>query len=429
MTERRENERDHQEVVTSKTEITAVEIVWQSPWVRAIFFLALGILVMVMLWRFRSGYTFVLQVGIVGFVMAYILNPVVNALGRIRIGRALAVVLVYIVLLQLLVLGSILVGQVVVQLGDFVSQIPRALDSIGSLFGHLQPWFNGVLENLPTFLSDRLGVENNDQFALQVREQVQIVLSQAVEGIAGALEQLVAGGPGLLLSGATNILSATLQFFLILLTSAYFLYDFPRFTANFRRFVPVRWRPLYGDLVQKADRAVGGYLRGQLLITTVLGIFIFIGLSIIRVPLALTIGFLAAIFNLVPYLGPIIGAVPAILLGFTVSPLTALLAVLVFIIANQLEGHLLSPLILSRSVNLHPVTVLLAIMAGLGLLGFVGALLAVPLVALGKVILEEYLLTRPPYQGEPERLPPATTTPPEGNPEEKPAGGVTDAGR
>src|SRR5690606_12247263 len=84
--------------------------------------------------------------------------------------------------------------------------------------------------------------------------------------------------------------------------------------------------------------------------------------------------------------------------SLTISPLTALLAIGVFILANQLEGNLLSPLILSRSTNLHPVTELLAIMAGLGLYGLVGALLAVPLVALAKVLLEEYVLRRPEFQ-------------------------------
>ena len=237
-----------------------------------------------------------------------------------------------------------------------------------------------------------------DQVSEQVRQQLLGILERSAEGINSVLESLVTDGPSFLLSGATTFISATVQVFLILVASAYFLYDFPRFTANFKRFVPVRWRPLYDDLAVKADRAVGGYLRGQLLITTLLGIMIWIGLSLAGVPLALAISFLAAIFNLVPYLGPIIGVVPAVLFGITVSPFTAVIAILVFIAANQVEGNLLSPLILSRAVRLHPVTVLLAIVSGLGLLGFVGALLAVPTVALVKVILEEYLLTRPPYQ-------------------------------
>ena len=153
--------------------------------------------------------------------------------------------------------------------------------------------------------------------------------------------------------------------------------------------------------MKKADLAVGGYLRGQLLITTLLGIMIWIGLSLIGIPLATAISFLAAVFNLVPYLGPILGVVPAVLLGFTVSPLAAVLAVVVFTLANQVEAHLLSPLILSRNTNLHPITVMLAIMAGVGLMGLLGALIAVPLAAMIKVIMDDYVLTRPAFTGVP----------------------------
>jgi predicted PurR-regulated permease PerM len=98
-----------------------------------------------------------------------------------------------------------------------------------------------------------------------------------------------------------------------------------------------------------------------------------------------------------------------VLLGFTVSPLTALLALIVFLAANQIEAHVLGPMILAKSTDLHPVTVLLSILVGVGFLGLLGALLAVPVVALAKVVLEEYLLTRPPYQENP---PPAPEQPP-----------------
>ncbi|MEX2541059.1 MAG: AI-2E family transporter [Trueperaceae bacterium] len=389
----------------SEQQVTALEIVWRNPWVRALAYLALTVFAVWLLITLRRGYAFALQVAIIGFIIAYILNPLVEALSRLRIGRlrvarGLAVVLIYLVLLQVFVLGSILIGQVVTQLGEFVRRIPVALENVGAALTGFQVWLAGVAEGLPGFLSERLGLEQNDQLAVQVQEQLASVLARAVEALTGLLEQLVTGGPSLLVSGATNIISTTLQVILILLASAYFLYDFPRFTNNAYRLVPVRWRPLYSDLVRKADGAVGGYMRGQLLITLVLGVLVWIGLSIVGVPLALAISFLAAIFNLVPYLGPIIGVVPAVLLGFTVSPLTAGLAVVVFVIANQLEGNVLAPLILSRSTNLHPLTVLLAIMAGIGLLGLVGALLAVPFVALVKIVVEDYLLNRPAYREE-----------------------------
>lgn len=387
-------------VVVDGSEPTAVQIVWQNVWVRAVSYLVLTVLVLAVLWRFRGGYAFALQVGIIGFLIAYILHPVVAWLGRFRIGRGFAVGLTYGALLLFMAFGSLIISQVVTETGRFVQIIPSALDNVGAWFTSLQSWLVGIGEGLPDFLSNRLGVaEESGEIAVQVREQFQNFLQQLVQSIQRLLQGLIAGGPGLLVSGATAVISTTFQIFLILLAGAYFLYDFPRFVANFRRFVPVRYRALADDLTTKADLAVGGYLRGQLLITMLLGVLIWAGLSIIGIPLATAIGFLAAVFNLVPYLGPILGVVPAVLLGFTVSPLAAVLAALVFLVANQVEAHVLSPIILSRNTNLHPLTVMLAIMAGVGLMGLLGALLAVPTVALVKVVAEDYLLTRPAFAG------------------------------
>ncbi len=384
---------------TKQRQVTAFEIVWRSPWVRAVSFLVLGLLVLWILWTTRQAYAFALQVGLIGFGIAYVLNPVIEALRRAKIGRPLGVVIVYIGVLSLLVLGSVLVTQVVTQLSSFITDLPKAFNNIGALTSRISAWFTGVIESLPTTLSSRFGVQtSSDELSTQIQTQLTSFLQNGVESITGLLQRLVRDGPSVLLSGATGVLSTTAQVFLILLTSAYFLYDYPRFTANFKRFVPVRWRPLYEDITAKADVAVGGYVRGQLLITLIIGVLIFVGLSIVGVPLALAISFLAALFNLVPYLGPIVGMIPAVILGFTVSPLTALLAVVVFVVANQIEGNLLGPYILSKSTNLHPVTVLLAILIGAGLFGLLGALLAVPVAALLKVVLEEYLLKRPAYQ-------------------------------
>lgn len=400
-----------------KRDVTAFEIVWRSPWVRVVTYVTAATLLVWLLWSLRGGYGFALEVAIIGFVIAYVLNPVVVALERIRVRRPFGVVIVYIMLLLLLVLGSVLITQVVVETERFVRLIPGAVDDIISYLEGASRGINDFIDNLPGFITDRFdfgpapeiesepGADDNEAPLDIARDTIQNFLAQAAIGLNNALETLVSqsgdylltGGRSIL-SGVTSILSTTFQVFLILLASAYFLYDYPKFVASFKRYVPVRWRPLYNDISAKADRAVGGYLRGQILITTILGVFIWFGLTMIGVPLAVAISFIAAVFNLIPYLGPIVGVIPAVLLGFTVSPLTALLAVVVFVIANQIEGNLLAPFILSKSTDLHPVTVLLAILAGVGLLGLVGALLAVPIVALAKVILEEYLLKRPAYQ-------------------------------
>lgn len=381
---------------------TAFETVWQNVWVRATVQLVLLVGVVWFLIHFRSSYAFALQTAVIGFVLAYVLNPLVGGLGRIRIPRAPATVIVYILVVSLFVFGTYLLTQIVTELGRFVNLLPRAINELTPLITSVSEFFASWQDRLPGFLTERFGVSsNNPNVAGEVEARIIAIFNQAADGITSLLELVLNRGPGALLSGATGIFSTTLQVFLIVVASAYFLNDFPKIIANFRRFVPLRYRTVYGDFGSKLDLAVGGYLRGQLLIAVVLGLFLYIGLILIGIPLALPISFLAAVLNIVPYLGPIVGALPAVLLGLTTeAPFTsAILVVVLFIVANQLEGNLLSPFILSKSTNLHPVTVLIAILLGLGAFGLVGAIFAVPAVSLIKVMLETYLLKRPAYTG------------------------------
>jgi predicted PurR-regulated permease PerM len=387
---------------TQTRQKTALELIWHSPWVRALAYIALIVLGVLALWRLRQGYAFAMQVAIIGFTLAYILNPLVELLGRWHIRRSFAVVMVYIILIIVIFLGSLLITQVVTETERFVRLIPDAVAALVTLLERGNVWFEGLLTNLPDFILERFIPAQSEEgvdIAELARSTVGSFLQQIAEAINTTLQNLLSSGGTALLSGVANVLATTLQVFLILVASAYFLFDYRKITTSFKRYVPLHYRPLYRDIISKADRTIGGYLRGQLLIAVLLGIMVWIGLTIVGVPLALAISFLAAVFNVIPYLGPIIGTIPAALLGLTESPLTALLAILVFFIANQFEGNILSPMILSRSTNLHPVTVLLSILAGAGMLGLIGALIAVPVVSLTKVILEDYLLTRPAYMG------------------------------
>ncbi len=380
----------------------ALALVWRNHWVRAITYALLIALVLFALYDARARYMFALQVALIGFALAYMLNPLVDRLMRWRVRRGLAVAVTYLLLLALIAAGSLVVTQVVTELANFVTLVPAAFDTLTGIFANVQGWVTGWIDRLPDFLSDRFGaLDPEGEISLQIRDRLVTIMQDLGTGFGTALEGFLSGGAGMLYSGATAVISTTAQVALIVLASVYFLYDYPRFLANFRRHIPVRYRPVLADVAGKADVAVGGYVRGQLLISVVLGVLVWAGLSIVGVPLATAIAFIAAVFNLIPYLGPVIGAVPAVLLGLTVSPLTAVLAIVVFIIANQLEANILSPMILSRSTNLHPVTVLLAIMTGLSLYGLVGALVAVPVVALFKVLIEDYVLMRPEFASVP----------------------------
>lgn len=377
---------------------TAFEYVWRSPWVRAAVWTVLAAGLIWLLAAAYGNYSFVLTIALIGYLLAYLLNPLVEVFRRMRMPRPLAVVLVFVILAGLMVLGSLLITQVVVQLGEFAQQVPAAIERLGEALGGVTNVFSDWLSGFRATLINQIGLESEEQLTGAIMEQLSDLLGRASTSIAGFLQGVLTGGTGALVEGAASIISGVAQAVLILIAAGYFLWDYPRFSANFHRLVPVRYREIHDDLARKSDMAIGGYLRGQILITIIIGFVIWLGLMILGVPLALAVAFLAAIFNLVPYLGPIVGAVPAVLLGLTVSPLTAVLVVGVFILSNMLEGYVLQPLILSRSVNIHPVTVLLAIIGGLGLFGLIGALLAVPVVGFLKLLLEDYILTRPAYR-------------------------------
>lgn len=401
-------------------EVTALETLWQNAWVRGISYVIASAALLSFLVLQRSAFTTAVVVGVAGFLIAYILNPLVEfvmrlRLGRVRMARGAAVVIVFLFVLQLLIAGSVLFGQVVNEAARFANLLPEALENLSRTFGDLTGWLGSVSEALPQFLQERFGIETGaEDFSARVQEQVAAWILTAAQSFVSFLERLVSDGPGVLLAGATSIVSGAFQAILIAIASVYILYDLPRLSANARRFVPVRYRGVYADLMQKADRAVGGFLRGQVLISLTIGTLLWIGLSLLGLPLATAISVLAGVFNVVPYLGPIVATIPALLLGFTVSPLTALLVLVVFFVANQLEAHLFGPMILGKSTDLHPVTVLVSILVGVGFLGVLGAFLAVPVVAMAKVVLEEYLLTRPPYQedGPPLDAGPAAAEPP-----------------
>ncbi len=381
----------------------ALEVVWQNVWVRAATYVIGAVLLLLLLWNTRQAYTFALTVAVVGYLIAYVLNPVVEGMVRIRIGRPLAVTFVYLMVGVVIVVSSVIIGQVVGQLGEFLRLIPRALDTLTPVVTNFVEWIDGLPEFLERFGANPEAVVIEDGAALvspfveTAQQMISDYLAQAVITLRDLLERLLAGGSDFLFSGVVSIVSGGVQVFFIILISAYFLYDFPKFSRAIVRYVPLRSREVFLDVRTKTDRVVGGFLRGQVLICVLIGITLWIGLTIIGVPLALAISFFAAIFNIIPYLGPIISTVPAVLLGLTVSPWVALGALIVFIVANQLEAHVYAPLVLGKTTNIHPVTVIISILIGVALFGILGAFIAIPVVALAKVLFEEYLLKRPAF--------------------------------
>jgi predicted PurR-regulated permease PerM len=135
---------------------------------------------------------------------------------------------------------------------------------------------------------------------------------------------------------------------------------------------------------------VGGFFRGQLILATAVGVLTWLGFLLLGIPLALPLGFLTGVGNLIPFFGPLLAGVPAILLAVTKGGWSVLGALAVLIDVQQLDTYLLSPLVFARTTPLHPVSVILAVFIGFSLFGVWGRLLAVPAAALVKLIYTRY---------------------------------------
>lgn len=211
------------------------------------------------------------------------------------------------------------------------------------------------------------------------------------------LEEAVrtAPGPGQAVgrvAGAVStVVTSILAFVTVLILTFYLLVESDSLFAGFARLFPRADRPRMQDAAQKISTKVSAWLSGQLILGGTIGLSAAIGLYLIGVPYFYVLALVAAFGELIPVVGPIFSAVPAVLVALTVSPQTALLTVLFFLLQQQVENHLLVPKVMERQVGVSAVFVIVALLVGGSLLGILGAILAVPSAAIIQVVVAEVL--------------------------------------
>ena len=337
-------------------------------------FLAIALLMLIgwFAWTVRS----VLVLILLAVVLATGLGPVVDVLTganpprtRFRMARSVATLLIYLVLilaLTLLVVGFVpavanQAESLVVDLPIYYSQL---LDTARYL-GQTYPFLANLDQQLSASLNEIAGN------------------ASAIFGRAGSVLRLI----GTLLSGLLSII------FLLVLTY-YLIQEGDRVRGWLIWLLPEDSRALASSVAVRAQARIGSWLVGQFALSLIIGSMSFVGLSIIGVPYALLLAAIAAIGEVIPIIGPIIAAVPAIIIALFVSPLTGLLTLGLAILVQQLENNLIVPQVMRRAVDLSPVVVLAAIMIGSEALGVVGAILALPVAATISIVVDELLALR-----------------------------------
>ncbi len=301
----------------------------------------------------------------VSVLLAIGFGPIVRTIERHPVKRGdralprwLAILVVYLVIVAALTITGVLV-------------IPPLVDQARELWMRL-PSF---LEQAQTFLINR-GLLNH-----------RITLEEAVRNAPGTPGTAV----GTVATAVTNILGFLLAFITILILTFYLLIDSEALFTAFARLFPREARPRVLDASRKITTKVSAWLSGQLMLAGTIGASAAIGLYLLGVPYFYVLALIAAIGEMVPVIGPILSAAPAILAGLTVSPQTALFVALFWIAQQQFENHLLVPKVMERQVGVSPVIVIVALLVGGAALGIMGALLAVPTAAILQVIVQEIL--------------------------------------
>jgi predicted PurR-regulated permease PerM len=294
-------------------------------------------------------------------ILASGLEPIIAWLrGHLPIGRGVAILLVYGFFLLAVV------GMVVLVLPTALSQLARTITALPPFFESARTWANGV-EPAP----------------------IGRALTSVIDGAARTFRpgQIIPNGEEVVEVGMT--VAGAIMSVLTLLTVVYFwLTEHARLQRYVLAFVPRSQRERARDVWNGVETRLGMWVRGQLILMATMGIATGTAYTLLGVPSAILLGLVAALAEGVPIIGPLIGAIPAIVVAATVSPELALTVAGIYVIIQFLEGNVLVPIVMRNTVGISPFLVILSILAGAAAGGLVGALLAVPIAATAEILLE-----------------------------------------
>ena len=350
-------------------------------WVQLVM-LPLGVLA---LYALAKAAGTVLLLFIVAAVLALILNPLVSLVQRTRLPRTLAVIAVYAIFFTALpVAGFLLSGPVSDQAQSFANDVP------------------GLVDDASVALDDVQGFFDDNGIDVQIKGQSESALATLQDRVLEGSGEIVAVTGELL----RRLVELSFYVILVIVLSIYMLIYAPEIGRLVRKVMPPGDGTPEDDFPARVQRAVFGYVRGQLLFSLIMGTSAGVALWIFGVlgifpdgrTYAFAFGLFFGVMELVPYVGPVIGALPPIIVALVQDPLSAVWVTLLFLALQQLEGHVVAPNVFGRSLRLNPLLVILALLLGGEMYGLVGALVALPIAAVLRetvVYLHRHLVFEP----------------------------------
>ncbi len=284
----------------------------------------------------------------VALLLMTILEPMVNFLSKIKIPRGISVLLSYVLFFGILSGAvALIIPALVDQTTSFVNSLPKYLANIGIA--------QAVSNNLTTEFLVKLG-----------------------------------NLPGEVIKFTFSIFTNVVSVLTVLVFAFYMLLSRGKLEDQLGSFFGDEKQHEIGRVITSLENRLGGWARGQLTLMLLVGVSTFIGLTIIGIPFALPLSILAGLLEIIPYLGPILAAVPSVIIGFGIAPVTGFIVVGLAFLIQQLENYLFVPKVMEKSVGVSPIITLVALAIGARLAGIVGMIISVPTVIILQVFLKEY---------------------------------------
>ncbi len=326
-----------------------------------LWLIAIAVLVVLLLWQLRS----LIVTLMISVVIAATIGPIVNGAERLRIPRWLAAVLVYLILIAGLTGVGLLIGPTVVtQIQRLTQSLPAYLEELRLIF---EDWVArlGVAE--PGLLEQLVDTQGLTGAFIRSLQQLLIRSVGLTRGLVGGLINLILALfiSGYMIAGSRSLLKGVVSIF------------------------PYPWDKRLEDQIEPVSQRMGGYIQGRVVVSGILGIAITVGLRLVGLSeFALALGVIAGFTNLIPFVGPVLGSLPALVVAIAQGGITFFWVLLLYLVIQNLETYVLDPLLVGSSVKVHPLYQLLAVIAGTQLLGIIGALIVPPWVAGAAVLLE-----------------------------------------
>lgn len=300
----------------------------------------------------------------IGWFIAWLLNPLVEKLTKKGIKRGLSVVIAYLLLIAVLyALFAFTIPSLGTQISEMVSSVPAMVEDV-------KGWIDNVFIKL-----SNLSLENLDGIKASFLAKIEMFARDVQTNI-----------PGIAMNVVSSLASSIGKIILSLILGFYILFDFNKVSEGFINLFPKKSRKEVKYLMEQLDDSLFSFVSGTLWLSLLLFVTSLIGFSIIGLNAPVLVAIVCVITNLIPYIGPYMGAAVAGAIGFTQSPLIGILTLVFIAIVQTIDGNVLQPLVMSKKLNLSPITIILSLMIFEYMFGIFGMVIATPVVALLKII-------------------------------------------